>query len=74
MADHCRSCGAPIEWALTVKGANMPVDPDDGTAGNIVIDADGVAHVVTDGAGTHRSHFATCPNSAKHRRPNGRRR
>lgn len=67
MADTCRSCNAPIEWAITDNGRRIPLDVDDGQPGNIVVD-DGIAHVVTDGQGTHRSHFATCSHPERHRK------
>lgn len=73
MSDRCRSCEAPIEWAITEKGRRIPLDVDDGQPGNIVITADGVAHVVADGEGTHRTHFSTCPNAGVHRKKRSRR-
>lgn len=54
---RCRSCCAMIIWFTTESGKNMPVDahtvePDDE-------ELDLTRHV---------SHFATCPNSAQHRK------
>ncbi len=54
---RCRSCRAQIVWFETPRGKRMPVDaatvePDDQ-------ELDLSRHV---------SHFATCPNSAQHRR------
>jgi hypothetical protein len=34
---HCKSCGAPIEWAVTEKGKPMPVDYQRVPTGNIVL-------------------------------------
>ena len=69
MADTCRSCHAEIEFARTVNGRRIPINPDgDLAAGNIVFDADGIAHVVPAGEGTHTSHFATCSDPARFRR------
>lgn len=53
----CRSCGAEIVWMKTAMGRAMPAD----------------AATVPDGTQPfdpkiHRSHFATCPNTDKHRR------
>lgn len=75
----CRSCRAPILWVGTERGKAMPLDaePYQGddprglfvirTAGGKVI---GVA-VPPDafpGEPLYRSHFATCPDAAEHRR------
>lgn len=74
MADlgKCRSCGAPIRWALTERSRNIPVDPDPHPEGNLrVEDRHGLdaAIIVAPGTepGLYRSHFATCPNAATHR-------
>lgn len=66
MADTCRSCGAPIEWAVTTKGKRIPLDPGTFPDGNIDL-VDGVALVYM-ATGGRRSHFASCPNSAQHRK------
>lgn len=83
----CRSCGAPVLWTITVKGKRHPVDPDPHPDGTIKLVA-GVAGAAPKSyvmAGLdlvamregrtplHRSHFATCPHAAQHRRPRGRR-
>ena len=76
MADHCRSCHAPIEWAITPKGSRIPLDVGTYSDGNIVVDADGVAHVI--GALdeqpflARRSHFAICPGARSYRKRKGR--
>jgi hypothetical protein len=31
----CRSCQAPIHWAVTAEGKGMPLDPDPDPAGNV---------------------------------------
>lgn len=54
---RCESCQAPIIWLKTVSGKNMPVDRAPGVNSTMVFDGD-----------KHTSHFATCPNAAKHRR------
>jgi hypothetical protein len=33
----CRSCGAPIQWAMTEKGKRMPVDLKPDERGNILL-------------------------------------
>lgn len=74
----CRSCGAPVRWARTEAGKNMPLDADPATGdplvvpdGNLVVTGwQGPLRVVKTmaaGAGQHRSHFATCPNAKAHR-------
>jgi len=72
----CRSCGAEIVWLVTPKGHMMPVDPAPATDGNVAID-DGIATVLSDdaivvarlhGRVLWLSHFATCPDAARHRR------
>ena len=61
----CRSCGAAIVWAKTTTGKSMPLDAEPVPDGNIVLH-EGVAYVT--GTGDRKSHFATCPNAARHRR------
>jgi len=72
----CKSCGAPIRWAKTIKGRPIPLDPDPSPRGNIVLSDEGTALVYNSpGAIAPRytddphylSHFATCPNAESHR-------
>ena len=74
----CRSCEAPILWAKTAKtGKAIPLNPEPvpaDTPGALVI-INGAAYgktaidrIGTIGASWYVSHFATCPNAAKHRR------
>lgn len=69
MSDRCKSCNAPIVWAKTAEGKPMPLDPIPKTGGNIIV-VDGVAKVVpVQNVGeAFVSHFATCPDSNKHRK------
>lgn len=71
MSDTCRSCDAPIEWAVTTNGKRIPLDPHPTLNGNIEL-YDGVAHVVpVDLSATtlrYTSHFATCSDPARHRK------
>lgn len=76
---HCRSCGAPIAWVITVKGRRMPLDPDPVEDGNVWImrvegaqlvagvslNAEGVPPLVRE---RYVSHFVTCPNADQHRK------
>lgn len=75
MSASCRSCGAPIVWAVTRKGKRMPLDAEPVDGGNVVIvepargSVPPVAEVrepaLTDPSGLARytSHFATCPQA-----------
>jgi len=67
MSERCKSCHAPIEWALTAKGSRIPLDPGDHDDGSIVV-RDGVAYVIAGAAPARRSHFQSCPNATEHRR------
>lgn len=54
----CRSCGAEIVWLKTDAGKNMPVDAETVVdEGATIFDPDQMT-----------SHFATCPDAAKHRK------
>ena len=59
---RCRSCGAVIEWAETLRGKRMPFDGEiivARTEGN-PIQGRVVEYVDTD---VTSSHFATCPDA-----------
>lgn len=50
---HCARCGAPVAWVKTVRGRNLPLDPepsDSPLEGNFAIGHGGVAHYVRDSA------------------------
>ena len=75
---RCKSCGARIIWAVSATtGALMPVDFAPSEHGTIALEPDGNEwvgrSVRSDEARTglvlRKSHFATCPNGAQHRRP-----
>jgi hypothetical protein len=72
----CKSCGAEIVWAKTIKGRPIPLDPAPSPRGNIVIGEAGIALVYNAPAGIaprfedaprYLSHFATCPDADLHR-------
>lgn len=65
---HCSSCGAPIEWVVTVKGRKMPLDLRSRPNGNVTLREDGLAVVGGTGSGSRVSHFATCPSALSHRK------
>jgi hypothetical protein len=56
----CRSCSALIVWLRTRKGVLMPVDAKGVDPADEVYDRE-----------KHTSHFASCPDARKHRRPRG---
>jgi hypothetical protein len=63
----CRSCGADVVFVPTPKGKLMPLDPDERSDGNVVIEADGKARVLPAGdpytGPRFVSHFSTCPDA-----------
>lgn len=68
----CRSCHAPILWAITDNGRRMPVDVGQVDGGNVLLtqgpDGGHLATVIkADGRRAWTSHFATCPQAAWHR-------
>lgn len=77
---RCRSCDAPLLWALTERGRRMPLDPEpyagDDPRGLFVLrhrdrpvpTALAATPDAFPGERLYRSHFATCPNSRQHRR------
>ena len=73
----CSSCGAKILWALTEKGARIPVDPDPRLDGNLLLyrrpDGSLLARYLSGesappGQRRYVSHFVTCPNAKTHRK------
>jgi hypothetical protein len=78
----CLSCGRPIIWAKMLKsGKSNPVDAEpvangnmqltEGVAGDVfgeVLDKESLAIKHDEGELLYLSHFATCPNAAKHKR------
>ncbi len=77
MSDTCRSCNQPITFAITGENRRMPINPPTPDGNLYLYRKDGTLRVSTDSAvlppGTDlvtvTSHFATCPNADKHRRP-----
>jgi len=70
----CRSCKAPIRWARTAAGRNIPLDAAPVAHGNVELDDQGIATVLAATAAwdgvtpRYTSHFATCPDADQHRR------
>ena len=71
----CKRCGAPIFWAPTKNGKDMPVDEaPDRARGNLVLE-NGTVRVAAesddDAFFRYTSHFATCPNANEFRKKRG---
>ena len=72
--DKCRSCGAAVIWCRTRTGSSIPLDAEPLEYGGNIVIRDGVAIYLKKGepAGAaekiYKTHFATCPNAAQHRR------
>lgn len=75
----CKSCGAEIVWAKTPAGKSMPLDADPHPDGNVSLTPGGALVLPADlvesgkkiGSKRYRSHFASCPGAAAHRKPKG---
>jgi hypothetical protein len=77
---RCRSCHAELLWALTEKGRRIPLDPEPYTGPvpsglfvlrdreKLIPTAVAVPPSAFETEPLYRSHFATCPNAALHRR------
>lgn len=70
---NCRDCAAPILWAKTGHGKNMPLNVRPTRQGDVLIDSRGVARVLSRNAADaqrrlgqtlYRRHHQTCPNAA----------
>lgn len=76
----CTSCGAQIIFFKTEKGKRIPLDPAPNASGNVVLvkrisDGKEIAKTLGPWSGEeyhalphYKTHFATCPNAAEHRR------
>lgn len=67
--EECRSCSAPIIWAITTKATKMPVDAHPSPDGNIAVEQRPgmmpLARVLNTTqrfgrSNLHTSHFASC--------------
>jgi len=70
-AEKCRSCGAPIVWAVSARGKRMPFNAEPTAAGTWHLEETAPGEVrAAHGPGPdgHVSHFATCPNARQHRK------
>lgn len=81
-AGKCRSCQKPVRWAWwKTSGRAVPLDPKPVRGGNVWIEGVGantVAHYIPrgkampDSVQTFVTHFTTCANADKHRKPRAR--
>jgi hypothetical protein len=76
----CGSCDAPIIWARTLTGRSMPVDAEPSDSGTVLLELrQGFVRATVYDAVTalslapvrelRTSHFATCPDADKWRKP-----
>jgi len=71
----CRSCQAPVIWAVTARGKRIPMDAGPREDGGFVLRgqrADDPPLALAKGESRGRepryvSHFATCPQADEHR-------
>jgi hypothetical protein len=70
VSEVCRSCKAPIRWAVTVGGHTMPIDPEPVADGNLRLEhgRQGMVRVVVvpkayrvQGELLYKPHMGTCP-------------
>jgi len=72
---ECGTCGAPMRWERTVRGKPIPLDPQPVPGAHLFITvpsgrvADDRSQEAHPGAERFTTHFATCPDAHKHRRP-----
>ncbi len=80
----CKSCGAPITFAITENGHRMPLDPNPAAGGNILVtrglDASGKPALFAEtvdpaaqpkGKALHRAHKVTCSGRTERTGPTG---
>lgn len=78
---ECSSCGAPILWAISEKGKRIPMNPEPVVPPGLFVLIDRPGHppdAISLARATgparprlYESHFATCPDADRHRRPAG---
>lgn len=63
---NCKSCGAPIYWAKTGSGKNMPIDAK--PESRFIAEWDPKTGVLSvSNRNTYVSHFSTCSQADRHR-------
>ncbi|MEU5939392.1 hypothetical protein ABZ807_09395 [Micromonospora sp. NPDC047548] len=75
--EQCRTCQAPIIWAVTDRDKDMPVDAQPSDKGNVALSVDDKgrvrarvvpAHLAFGRKDLRLSHFVGCPDAPKWRR------
>lgn len=65
----CNGCGAGIRWITTLRGSNMPVDPEpvrsDGTAKTLITERGATISKPRVGMVGYVPHWWTCPAAEK---------
>lgn len=66
----CRSCGAPVIWAITPAGKRMPLDEATVTTGTrfVLPQRSQMCSPAQGDDPGHASHFATCPQADEWRK------
>lgn len=62
----CRSCGAPLLWAVTERGKRMPLSAASEERRFVVTENGG--ETACSSQLTYLSHWAECPNADNHRK------
>lgn len=66
----CKSCGAAVIWAKTGNGRAISIDPAQVPGGNIdLIGREVVVRKADPRRFGYVSHFTTCPDRDRHRKP-----
>jgi len=65
----CKSCQAPILWAKSFAGNSMPLDATATPGGQWQVDERGIAYTDKSAPLGHVSHFATCPDAKRFKKP-----
>lgn len=70
----CRSCQASVFWRRNIAtGKAIPIDRQPSAEGNVVLVGEDQCRFLKKGEDaqvtTYTSHFATCPEAARHRKP-----
>lgn len=78
---NCRECDAPMMWVKTRSGKNMPLDADPTDGGDFYLTQDpdtgvweghhrkGYPGKLPEDVELFTSHFATCTNASRFRKP-----
>lgn len=78
----CRSCGAPLQWAITPSGKPQPIDVEPSERGNvlliapqpmlrimaIVLSGDALKQARASGQPLRTAHHGTCPQADQWRK------